>query len=1539
MTKLTQEVVLRDALADVIKRKVRHEVYGVVMQGIDDVPIQSLLGELGGPAHVFVSLVGFDEAQAQALQGWARGAGWVDESFGVGAAHAVAVRNRNDIPIGVIKLVFVEHEDRRTHSLTRRGYVEVGPDDAIEEVCEKGGEQAPNEPQKNLWRSLAAPSLRPYLSLSNLLSYYVGVFSADEDTNDTPRRLLPELGLLYDQQLLTGKLTSTDAIKKRLEDNARIVEQLQQADEQDREKAAQRVSASTSGDKDELRRAYRAFLRIARNDRGALADLDLSSAKGLLTKHSPKAPAPVPPTDDPAEQEGDDEVGPTERPQEYGSLADAALALVAGGEQDVLAQLLQQARQHLTDNDDTDSLTEGRVVVQFAPDPHLLELVRRLTGADAYGGRLDTSEYTLGVVLEALGRHLEHFDVFDGVRLLKLQDLLQRTRDIILQSFEGRELLDRYLEARKALLPYLDLLVSSPLTCLLAQPEALDAARGAILAYERLLDHIGDNYPILRKRSRDGAQRICRDILGLDVIVIVGTDERAALISPVSPLVLWKYVEMANLILEQHDAGASNSQELRDIVRDIPEPLLTIYLPGERADEKQEFGFSHHLESLPIYRPVSVESSDLGEHTLRVAAAKLAILYPPARDALRIVLVDPYSTENVSRAVDKLVHKDGFGRVSVVIARTQGAAQAGIAPQDEMLDKLVTEGVMTIEEAPGTDLDRLKEYLRRHPAHLLGFAGERRREVDLIEREETRLHPISLPRRLQADPLMGTVSLQPRSIQPAKDGPHHPFGFYQTLVSQLDGKAHAEYSLHESAPRSLEHWHEFLPYAQFLLVAGDVPRHMADDGPLRLTQDIELYGDTVFTQYTSRIRDGIDTLLRRLNYQPSAEGLNKLLANLQALGGDGLFATISDKGTQGFLYTALRGQLGLAVALDWYREQTATERHVALSLDSHPARQWLQRRDDEKRTDLLGLRQMADGTLAIDIIEVKAYEATDDDEVIESHPGQQLRSVARVIYDILHRQGNILIDCRRELLRRLIYREGLLPNPPGEIEWVDTLNDAIDGNREDITINLVLVELAFEKNIQLSERDFAPTGDVIHPVDELAVKRVRLGEPDIQRHLRGVVQRIQTSPPMSEIPEVTPLDDGDVARPGDDTGEAGEVTGPARRDDGSADVTDGLATDEEAEQSLGFEPTLEERADMEKTAREIYRVLRDIGIRMVGEVDASIADVGPSIVRYKVKLQTDVRTNALQSRTRDLMRELALEKEPIIDVLPGTPYMYIDLPRRVRRPVRLVPYLEHLIEGERPEGPGLLCPLGVTPDGHVEWLDITLPPHMLVAGSTGSGKTMFLYSLIVGLTYLYTPADMQLVLIDPKQTDFVFFNDLPHLRGGAVITDAQEAVDGLMLLLKIELEKRTNTLKEAKCRDIRTYNARHPEDAIAPLVVIIDEFADLADVMDRKSREDFDLALKRLAQRARNVGIHLIIATQRPTTDIVNGNLKSNLPCRISFRLASQVDSRTILDAAGAEHLLGNGDMLYSFNGRMLRLQGFFVPDEDITDILNLEVD
>lgn len=367
----------------------------------------------------------------------------------------------------------------------------------------------------------------------------------------------------------------------------------------------------------------------------------------------------------------------------------------------------------------------------------------------------------------------------------------------------------------------------------------------------------------------------------------------------------------------------------------------------------------------------------------------------------------------------------------------------------------------------------------------------------------------------------------------------------------------------------------------------------------------------------------------------------------------------------------------------------------------------------------------------------------------------------------------------------------------------------------------------------------------------------------------------------------------------------------------------------EAESAPSPRPLAEWR---EQQARNLARALRDFGIQ-VYPIQPDEADVGPGVVRFKVRLRPGEKLGRLQAIAADLQRELALMAPPLIDNVRGTNFVGIDLPRPQPEILSLLPALTEL-----PPAPVGRLPflVGKTPAGRTVIADLADLPHLLVAGSTGSGKTIFLYSLLVSLIHNHGPQALSLLLIDPKQTDFVYFEGLPHLFGGQVIIEAETAIGWLDQLTTETLEARSQQLRAARCRDIHDYNGRHPDTPLAPIVVVIDEYADLVQVLDKSGRQEFERRLVRLAQRARNVGIHLVIATQRPSADIVTTNLKTNLPARVAFRLPSHHDSMTILDQAGAENLLGRGDMLFALSqGHVERLQGFYVSSDELIAYLS----
>jgi hypothetical protein len=1524
----SRDSIVAEALIALLRHGHSKGAFGFLVEARPGFPLERVLETLHDEGEVYVSLVGSPDHGLSFSE--TVGERWANGTIGYDATHAVQVRN--DAPSEALKVVIVWSEEARLHSLARRGYQSIGADELVQEIATMGCAAAPNQPQRNLWKVLATSNRPVTISLDSAVAYFVSVFGEGASPQDGPRDSLPKLGLLTDSQLL-GNYSSEQQIRRRLVANAEMVARLQTGDRKDRDRALRSVENAPPGEQAQLRTAYKAFLRLSRGESEAINDLDLDLALRLFRQPNTQI---TDDTDDrdPIDAPGGDPPGGNDNDDPRASYEDvelAALELALRGDESELFSLTAAAQKALEADEIKDcTLKTQSVIAAFHPNVRAIVLARDTLRTDRLGGTISGAA-PVDTILREIGRFVSDVRPIDNIDLERVKTLATRGEDI-LPEFEGGRLLNEYLEARSALLPHIDLLVTIPFATI-AGSVVKEKAKHLVTAYKRLVDHLEQQYPALRRVAADGARALYRSILSFDVILIEGEDETAALVAPTHPLVLWKYLEIADLCEELGAAiEVTDRQLLLQELRDLPEPLSAIFLPSLQDDP--ELGYvGRRVGAFPLYRAKATETADVSRETIERAGQKLLALYPIARRDLRLLLVDPVNTREASRAAKALVEKEAVAHVTLIVARTSGALNIGASREDSALDELNAEGKLDFEEIPATDIDGVLREVAVRPVHLLIVSGQEEKGVEAIEREASRLHPLSIPHRLHADQLTNRVSLKPRSLQPEEGTSLHPFALYQELVAAVAGSSQMDRTMAQSRRVSLSDLRPLLPHCLFLCAAG-IPEEEHDLDLMRLSQGSGALGDSTFTVYGNRIIEGIDRLLRKLNYEPKQEGIKRLIDHLEEIAADEIFATISEKGSGGFSEPALKGLLGLAVALGWYKSTAAQDEFLVVSVDTFLARQWLGKRPDGKRVDLIGFRKDGNGDVHVDVIEVKSYDAGGNDPG-SSYPAEQLLAVATVLHQIFNRKGDVLTDRRRELLRRQVYYEGLLVRVGANQAWVDALNDVLDGDQE-VKVNLKLIELHFAENFGIQKETFV-LREPESRIDGLPGERLRLGEKEIQRQLADyALQPLQVESTL-EVDVPTYEEPTEAAASG--RGDAGDVdldgydSAPPVRDDNrqiaERKVVSELAQEGQHDvgqvdsQPVGFEPSAEERADIEELAKRLYRALRDVGIQIAEPIDPSLADIGPTIVRFKVKLRPEERTANLRKRARDIMRELAADKEPIIDVLPNTSFVYVDIPRPKRR---VAPFNPDWARHEARHG-GLTVPFGVAPEGGLASYDIADLPHMLVAGATGSGKTMFLYSLIAALHEAYSAEEVELVLVDPKQTDFVYFEGLSLLRGRGVITDPQLAIEILQRLLNVELEERTSVLKNAKARDISSYNARD-NVKIPRIVVVIDEFADLADIMEGSERDDFDASLRRLAQRARNVGIHLVLATQRPTTDIINGTIKANLPCRVSFRLSSHVDSQTILDVPGAEKLLGNGDMLVSWNGELRRLQGLFVDEE-----------
>ena len=376
--------------------------------------------------------------------------------------------------------------------------------------------------------------------------------------------------------------------------------------------------------------------------------------------------------------------------------------------------------------------------------------------------------------------------------------------------------------------------------------------------------------------------------------------------------------------------------------------------------------------------------------------------------------------------------------------------------------------------------------------------------------------------------------------------------------------------------------------------------------------------------------------------------------------------------------------------------------------------------------------------------------------------------------------------------------------------------------------------------------------------------------------------------------------------------------------------------------SVQLRPESVNPESLEMTSRLIEKKLKDFGV----EVRVVLASPGPVITRYEIEPATGVKGSQIVGLARDLARSLSLVSIRVVEVIPGKNYMALELPNARRQMIRLSEILGSDVYND--SASMLTMGLGKDIIGHPVVADLAKMPHCLVAGTTGSGKSVGINAMILSLLYKAEARDVRLILIDPKMLEMSVYEGIPHLLA-PVVTDMKQAANALNWCVG-EMERRYKLLSKLGVRNLAGYNkkileaaergdklpnpfsltpdAPEPLERLPHVVVVIDELADLMMVVGKKIEE----LIARLAQKARAAGIHLILATQRPSVDVITGLIKANIPTRLSFQVSSKIDSRTILDQMGAEALLGQGDMLYLTPGTGLpvRVHGAFVSDEEV---------
>ena len=345
------------------------------------------------------------------------------------------------------------------------------------------------------------------------------------------------------------------------------------------------------------------------------------------------------------------------------------------------------------------------------------------------------------------------------------------------------------------------------------------------------------------------------------------------------------------------------------------------------------------------------------------------------------------------------------------------------------------------------------------------------------------------------------------------------------------------------------------------------------------------------------------------------------------------------------------------------------------------------------------------------------------------------------------------------------------------------------------------------------------------------------------------------------------------------------------------------------------------QSNIEERSKLLETVFADFNI----EIKVVNVRLGPVVTLYEILPAAGIKVNTIINLAGDISRSMGVGAVRIAQIF-GTQYLGVEVPNDQRESVTI----KELLSDENFKNTSHKIPICIGKDisGNIEVIDLSKTPHLLVAGTTGSGKSVFINTLLASLLYKFSPAQLRLILIDPKMLELSVYNDIAHLLT-PVVTEPKKAIIALKWVCK-EMERRYSLMNEEGTRSLEGYNQKSTEP-LPYIVVFIDEMADLM----MTAGKEVEHYVQRLAQMARACGIHVVMATQRPSVDIITGSIKANFPSRISFQVASKYDSRTILGEVGAEQLLGNGDMLMSKNGsNLIRYQSAFISDNEVNKLI-----
>lgn len=1527
-----EKTLLTKVITQLVNERAKAQEYGVALVNIPDFDYVSFVQGLSSERKAALFFLGFPPAARARIESELPQSEKLSYDFTVEKAE----ESRNSGDESIFRVLIIKRAEMEKMS-SLRWFPEITLERIYTKSCDLARKDlaGTNAVIEALIQALRSKPIRSILSFERVLEYLELLISSPADK-------LPEaikgnyyrLGLCSDKSL-DSRNPSKDDFVARLKHNHGIVERLSNLEQAERQSITNYYAKAT-GIKETPRRILSYYKT---KDIALLGQMELSEVEECLKAAKEKK-------------------NPTPPPRRGTTIKPTALAaqLIFDDNQDQISDILTQLERDIDQRANTKKAEKVEVDVdggraQFKTEPVTERIAEEMSSDSDFGGIICADVQAPD---EAI-RDLDKFEKipFGPAILDPVWSSLTRIAALVSEGETISVRLKRFLDTRKEILPFSKRLQDAPMLQVLAQ---FDKFYKYLTAYEGLLTAINDEFPKIWAIAPSNAKEIINTIMSLDYVFVVGETKAHAIPTPMHPMYLWKYVELAKEILSSKGVNEIGEAQLSDedkafIIRkaeDIPDPLSVALLPATIAYRGAAFlPLSGRIGMLPVYSNVpQINQSESGIDTLKQAIIRYLCLYPHAGMMLKLCVIDPPSVEVIVSMLKALNSDKEFNinGIDISIFHTKEVPASWIEIDDDSLNDGMLGRIkgrrslnfkLTIAHHKYSYSKILSELSREQ--HMLIIFDPNEVKIETAQNNrQIHIHPLCVPKVYKYNPIDEKVE-----IRPASEG--GIFTVYASIIEKLN--EHPSTFSHTSTsfytPLKRDTYDAFLDKCDWLIILDQSLKSW--DISLRAASEKLFYRENDYRSigiYSSNCRKfvlGYDTLVKRLgNFVPTEEGVKEIIEAVREINDDGLLSIVSHTSNRIFDTNHGKGSLGIALAAIHYKRQHPAA--ILVGLDTQLAQEWLSDREDGKLPDLIGINLESDTDALVDIIEVKTYSDnpnafTLDGDTISGHAVEQVTALEDLTQEMLGKTEKITTISRREILREQVFEclfQATL-DPASKLRYSNMLNDLFAGEYN-VSIRRNIAFVDFE-NTESSEKIYKGTDDYIGKDYTL----ITIGSSEVQAILANSAFAREAGPfnpaPQEEdTAVVAPSQEPREASAAESTPkEAQPVQSPvvpatvpvAVSNIPAAPASPGPAADETVAEL--------QRTDIREKCARINKVFRDYGINAY-PVDPDMVQEAARFTRFSVELKSGETIRTLERFKTDIGIQLEANGEILIDHIKGTKYLSVDVP--FAGAGKSISLLEHLSLLDGSSG-DLDFVAGQKADGRFEIVDLAKAPHMLIAGTTGSGKTIFLYSIIVSLLHKYPMEDLEFLIIDPKQTDFVFFEDLPNLYGGHVVIDAEEALEMIQRINDVDKEERMQQIRSCRSRDINSYNEKNPDHRMKRLIIIIDEYADLIQTAEMQGkRKEFEKFLSMLAQKVRSLGIHLIIATQRPSANIVTGVLKANIPYRISFRLPSHTDSQTILDMSGAENLLGKGDMLLVTDSETIRMQGLYISENELDEFV-----